>query len=99
MNYTDFLKDMPGTVTMLGGWVTGAFSFFLAWRAYRAKQIKTKKDLLEEYKKMYIKQSLEIIHLLESESEKRRLLIEMELFCPECYKAVTEKLGYEKSNQ
>lgn len=98
MTLSEIIKEIPSIVTVFGGWVTGLFSFYIAWRAHRAKQIKTKNDLLAEYKQMYIKQSIEFIQLLESDSLKRRLLIEMRNFCPECYATVTKKIGYETND-
>lgn len=91
----EFLSAIPETVKLIGGWATGLLTFMSAYAVYRKNKRTTKQELLEEYKSMYIKQGTELLTALESDSQKRRMLIEMKNFCPECYQKVLEKTGYE----
>jgi len=95
----DLLNVIPEAAKILGGWITGIFSFWLTYRQYKKKQVATKQQLLKEYKDMYIKQSMELINLLQSDAKKRKVLIEMKNFCPECYEQVTQKIGYEEPDE
>lgn len=90
----DLLQTIPVAAKILGGWVTGIFSFYVSYRVYKRKQIQSKSALLEEYKAMYIKQSMEVMKLLEGSAKKRKVLIEMKNFCPSCYNEVVKKLNY-----
>lgn len=95
MTLIELIQQVPQTVKLLGSWATGVLTFFVSYRAYRGRQHNTKKQLIKEYKEMYIKQSMELIRLTKSESEKHLILIKMQSFCPDCYQKVIKELGYE----
>ena len=96
MDLTDYLQKIPEVAKLLGGWATGILTFLVAYRQYKKSQVSPKNDLIRKYKEMYIKQSMELLEAYESSAKRKRVLIEMELECPSCYKEVIRKLGYEE---
>ena len=95
---TDVLERIPDVIKALGG-VSGISAMLYGYFKWKKSQETTKNELIQKYKKLYIKQSEELLEVYEGSAKQKRVLVEMEVECPSCYDAVMLKLGYDKDEK
>lgn len=98
MTINEILEKIPEMGKMLGSAVVGALSIWGAIRSNRSKTRQSKTALIKEYKEMYIKASMESLELAQNDSTRRRILIEMKNFCPDCYRTALQNLNIDEKD-
>lgn len=93
LNILEIIQGVPTFVQVVLGMIGSVLGTLQVIRKSRKNKIDSKMELLKEYKQLWIKSQVEVIELSQSDSNKRRVLMEMKNKCNECYKEAIERTG------